>query len=714
MKNHKGNSMNWENVSGYFDYSKFYKIALNSVKDDGIIVEIGSWMGRSTSCMGDLIKKSGKKINFFAVDTWEGSNEDAHREELQRLKDQGTTLYDTFLKNIKDCGVENYITPIKSTSLNAAKQFEDNSIDFVHIDASHEYKDVLDDIKAWYPKVKPGGIISGDDYILCWDGVVNAVNEYFEGKNLYIINYDSNGGRVWSHTKPGGNKIMDVTLYAICKNEEKNIENFIEISKKFSDVVVVDTGSTDNSVKLLTEAGIKVYQHPQTREEFDFSKARNQALSYVKTDWAFSLDFNETLSDFFPEGLEVISQEFTTFKHQRFDDDGNGDPKQSNEVHTRFHRTENYTWENAIHEIPKFIPTEKYPEEVSVDTTIKITKKVFESVDKELFYLNICEREYEKDPTNWYYVWFIFNHYFKVKNLEKALEFGQEFLNISKPYFNEFRVDCFIKCSQILLISGNIQSAANYAFHALSEAMNLGGFALEKSFMYLLEIGKVTKNPNIIVFASGFNQNTLSLPERTEAIDKLFLTNLNDIPSTAWNGHRNFAEWIVGHLKPNVIVDLGVDLGYSTFSFAIPRIGKVYGIDNFKGDDFVKQSDNYSYVMMKRDKLHLNDNIEFIKGDFNKVAKTWDKKIDILHIDGSHHYEDVKNDFETWSKFLSDDGVILMHDTCVEDFGNNKYGVKKFFDEINLPKCNFTHCFGLGVVSKNQSLIELIKKTFNI
>lgn len=113
MKNHKGNSMNWENVSGYFDYSKFYKIALNSVKDDGIIVEIGSWMGRSTSCMGDLIKKSGKKINFFAVDTWEGSNEDAHREELQRLKDKGTTLYDTFLKNIKDCGVENYITPIK-------------------------------------------------------------------------------------------------------------------------------------------------------------------------------------------------------------------------------------------------------------------------------------------------------------------------------------------------------------------------------------------------------------------------------------------------------------------------------------------------------------------------------------------------------------------------------------------------------------------------
>jgi glycosyltransferase involved in cell wall biosynthesis len=81
---------------------------------------------------------------------------------------------------------------------------------------------------------------------------------------------------------------MKVTLYAICKNEEKNINKFIENSKKFFHTIVVDTGSTDNTVQLLKDAGIEVYEHPQTREEFDFSVARNQALSYVKTDWAFS------------------------------------------------------------------------------------------------------------------------------------------------------------------------------------------------------------------------------------------------------------------------------------------------------------------------------------------------------------------------------------------------------------------------------------------
>jgi glycosyltransferase involved in cell wall biosynthesis/predicted O-methyltransferase YrrM len=509
---------------------------------------------------------------------------------------------------------------------------------------------------------------------------------------------------------------MNITLYAIAKNEEKNVEKFVEISKKFSHTVVVDTGSTDKTVELLRQAGIEVYEHPQTREEFDFSKARNQALSYVKTDWAFSLDLNENLDEFFPEGLGVIAGEFTAFRHERYDKVGDEEPTLSQTAHIRFHRTKNYTWINAIHETPVFISTEEYLNESAVDTTIKITKNVHNTVDKQLFYLSICEREFEKDPTNTYYLWFIFKHYFEVKNLNKALELGQEYLNLSKAYFDSARIDVFIMCSIALLSTKNIQQASNYAFHALSEAMNNGGDAMGKAFTHLFNIGKLTQNPNIIVFASGFSPETISSKERTDAIDKLFLTNLDDTPATAWSGHRQFAEWLVSYMKPEVTVDLGVDYGYSTFSFALPRVGQVYGIDNFTGDDFVGTHipQKYSYVMMKREKLHLQDNITIIEGDFNEVAQTWDKKIDILHIDGSHHYEDVKKDFETWSKFVNDDGVILLHDTCIESLNGNEYGVKKFFDEIDLPKVTFTHCYGLGVVSKNKDLIETIKKQFNL
>ena len=707
--------MNWKDVEGYFSYTNLYDLAIKYCPDNSTFVEVGSWMGRSTCYMGEQIKKSPKNIKFYAVDTWEGSEEISHKETIEKLKNENLSLFDIFNHHIQMCGVQEQVMPLKTTSVEAAKQFEDNSLDFVHIDASHDYENVLVDIIAWYPKVKPGGFITGDDYVISWGGVIQAVKEYFTGKSVVLLDRgDFTLNKVWLHQKQG--EKMEVTLYAIAKNEEKNVEKFIETSKKFSHTIVVDTGSTDRTVELLKEAGIEVHEHPQTRDAFDFSVARNQALSYVKTDWAFSLDFNEDLDEFFPEGLEVISGEFTAFRHERYDKVGDQEPTLGQTAHTRFHRTKNYTWVKAIHETPVFIPTEEHLNESAVDTTIKITKNIHNTVDKELFYLSICEREFEKDPTNTYYLWFIFKHYFEVKNLNKALELGQEYLNVSKAYFDPARIDVFIMCSIALLSSQDVQKASNYAFHALSEAMNMGGGAMGKAFTHLLNIGKLTKNPNIIIFASGFSPETLSSKERTDAIDKLFLTNLDDTPATAWSGHRQFAEWLVSYMKPDVTVDLGVDYGYSTFSFALPRVGQVYGIDNFTGDDFVGTHipQKYSYVMMKREKLHLQDNVTIIEGDFNEVAQTWDKKIDILHIDGSHHYEDVKKDFETWSKFVNDDGVILLHDTCIESLNGNEYGVKKFFGEIDLPKVTFTHCYGLGIVSKNKGLIETIKKQFNL
>ena len=216
------------------------------------------------------------------------------------------------------------------------------------------------------------------------------------------------------------------------------------------------------------------------------------------------------------------------------------------------------------------------------------------------------------------------------------------------------------------------------------------------------------------MFASGFASETLRLKERTDAIDRLFLNNLDDTPSTAWMGHRNFAEWLVRFVNPKVTVDLGVDYGFSTFCFALPRIGHVYGIDNFVGDDFIDNNSpgKFDYVMMKREKLHLQDNLTFIKGDFDEVAKTWDKTIDVLHIDGSHHYEDVKRDFETWSKFLSDEAIILFHDTAIENYDGKEYGVKKFFEELDLPKFNIEHSFGLGVACKNEVILSHIKNNF--
>lgn len=166
----------WDNIHGWFGWPLLYDDMVKEAKSGAIFVEIGVWQGKSTIYLADKIKSSRKKINFFAIDTFEGSPE--HTGELEDLANRQTTLYDTFQTNLVTCGCNKYVTPIKGDSAESAAKFEDQSVDFLFIDGGHEYEAVKRDIQAWLPKMKPGGFMAGDDYSPeHWPGVVEAVTE---------------------------------------------------------------------------------------------------------------------------------------------------------------------------------------------------------------------------------------------------------------------------------------------------------------------------------------------------------------------------------------------------------------------------------------------------------------------------------------------------------------------------------------------------------
>jgi len=62
----------------------------------------------------------------------------------------------------------------------AAKLFEPESLDLVYIDGNHSYRSVKDDIRAWLPIVRTGGILAGHDYEPQYLGVIRAVDELLE------------------------------------------------------------------------------------------------------------------------------------------------------------------------------------------------------------------------------------------------------------------------------------------------------------------------------------------------------------------------------------------------------------------------------------------------------------------------------------------------------------------------------------------------------
>lgn len=174
----------------WFPYTNFYKSMVEKFSTGSKFIEVGSWKGRSASFMAVEINNSGKDIKFDCIDTWKGSEtEDYHQNDESVKSDK---LFELFLQNTEP--VKHIINPIRMTSIEASKLYGDDSIDFIFIDACHEYDCVKEDIQHWYPKVKSGGILAGHDFH--YPTVNKAVLEQFAS-----VLYDKVGD-CWIYEKP--------------------------------------------------------------------------------------------------------------------------------------------------------------------------------------------------------------------------------------------------------------------------------------------------------------------------------------------------------------------------------------------------------------------------------------------------------------------------------------------------------------------------------
>lgn len=80
--------------------------------------------------------------------------------------------------------------PLLLSSVEAARIFAGGSLDFVYLDAQHDVESVREDLAAWWPKVRAGGMLAGHDYDRCWPGVIEAVNEFAQARSLALTAMD--------------------------------------------------------------------------------------------------------------------------------------------------------------------------------------------------------------------------------------------------------------------------------------------------------------------------------------------------------------------------------------------------------------------------------------------------------------------------------------------------------------------------------------------
>ncbi len=187
-------------------------------------LELGTFLGTGTTALF-----YGSGVDLTCVDHWKGNQFDP----FMQSKAPRYDFYAICTRNIAEYNHENRIALLEKDTIQASYMFPDHSFDLIFIDADHTYEGVLADIKAWYPKVKPGGIICGHDcegrlhnFGSCdfsdtalkgndWDdrlkihpGVIRAVHEFFKGEarlfaeELIFVNGTRELSSIWYYQTP--------------------------------------------------------------------------------------------------------------------------------------------------------------------------------------------------------------------------------------------------------------------------------------------------------------------------------------------------------------------------------------------------------------------------------------------------------------------------------------------------------------------------------
>ncbi len=168
----------YQTIDGWFWFEPAYRLLFDALPAtrESVFVELGTYYGRSVAWLGVETLNSGKPVTIHAVDIFPSDNFTKWRDNLRPLE---------------MLSQQNRLFGWQIRSDEAANLFADHSVDVVWVDADHSFEGCLADIHAWWPKLRSGGFMGGDDYLM--EGVWRAVEERFTGQYQLIPGWCDDG-----------------------------------------------------------------------------------------------------------------------------------------------------------------------------------------------------------------------------------------------------------------------------------------------------------------------------------------------------------------------------------------------------------------------------------------------------------------------------------------------------------------------------------------
>ena len=158
-------------------------------------VELGVWTGNYSDYL--LSKSSLEKL--YSIDAWCDDTEKVHATFVKKRVENGAIekYYEEAKEKLSKYGPRSEI--IRGISWEQVSRFENESLDFIYVDASHIYSGVSYDLLAWWPKLREGGLFAGHDYMYKYRyGVMEAVNGFMCEKQqiLHLTSDDVRTGQL--------------------------------------------------------------------------------------------------------------------------------------------------------------------------------------------------------------------------------------------------------------------------------------------------------------------------------------------------------------------------------------------------------------------------------------------------------------------------------------------------------------------------------------
>jgi hypothetical protein len=141
----------------------------------------GAEIGVESGKYSEIMFKKIPNLELICVDSWEVGEDKTNEKRGQQLID---TLYEETKKRLSLFKA----TIIKGKSMDVVRNIPYESLDFVYIDACHQFDFVMQDIIEWSKRVKKGGLVAGHDYYQFRNsGVIEAVNAYTRAHGIYDV-----------------------------------------------------------------------------------------------------------------------------------------------------------------------------------------------------------------------------------------------------------------------------------------------------------------------------------------------------------------------------------------------------------------------------------------------------------------------------------------------------------------------------------------------